>query len=76
MSNALEIKKIIVEEFKKEGLEITEDAAIRIAKVSFRVIPKIAVLTDTKLDDLVVPLLGLIEAPIMKALDKIDGHEG
>ncbi len=72
----MDIKKIIVEEFKAEGLEIAEDVAIRLTKVAFRVLPKVVSATETKVDDLLIPLLSVIEAPVMKALDKIDGQEG
>lgn len=71
-----DIKKIIVEEFKAEGLEIAEDVAIRLTKVAFRVIPKVVTATETKIDDLLVPVLAVIEPQVMKALDKIDGKEG
>jgi hypothetical protein len=72
----MDIKKIIVEEFKAEGLEIAEDVAVRLTKVAFRVLPKVVASTETKIDDLLIPLLSVIEAPVMKALDKIDGQEG
>lgn len=71
-----DIKKIIVAEFKAEGLEIAEDVAIRLTKVAFKAIPKIVLATDNKADDLLIPLFAVIEPPVMKALDKIDGKEG
>lgn len=71
-----DIKKILVEEFKAEGLEIAEDVAVRLVKVAFKALPKIVVATDNKVDDYILPLLALVEKPIMNALDKIDGHVG
>lgn len=71
-----DIKKIIVEEFKAEGLEIAEDVAVRITKVAFRAIPKVVLATDNKVDDYLIPLLALVEKPVMTALDKIDGQQG
>lgn len=71
-----DIKKILVEEFKAEGLEIAEDVAVRLVKVAFKAIPKIVVATENKVDDYILPLLALVEKPVMNALDKIDGHVG
>lgn len=71
-----DIKKIIVDEFKAEGLEIAEDVAVRLTKVAFRVVPKVVLATDTKMDDLLIPVLAVVEPHVMKALDKIDGQEG
>ena len=71
-----ELKKVIVAELKKEGLEIGEDAAISAVKALFKIIPVIALKTETKIDDLVIPVLGVLEAPVMAWLDKIDGREG
>jgi hydroxymethylpyrimidine/phosphomethylpyrimidine kinase len=71
-----DIKKIIVEEFKAEGLEIAEDVAVRIVKVAFKAIPKIVDATENQVDDYLKPLLSLVEKPVMAALDKIDGHVG
>lgn len=72
----MDIKKIIVDEFKAEGLEIAEEVAVKLTKVAFRVLPKVVAATETKVDDLLIPLLAVVEAPVMKALDKIDGQEG
>ena len=69
-----EILKLIVEEFKAEGLDIAEEAVLSATKVAFKVAPKIIEATETKLDDLIIlPLLALIEKPVLKAIDKIDG---
>jgi hypothetical protein len=72
----VDIKKIIVDEFKAEGLEIAEDVAVRLTKVAFRAIPKVVIETENKADDYLLPLLALVEKPVMAALDKIDGQEG
>jgi len=71
-----EIKKMIVEELKNNGLEIGEDAAVMVVKALFNIVPKIVLATDNKIDDLLIAILPLIERPIMAALDKIDGVEG
>jgi hypothetical protein len=72
----VDIKKIIVDSFKAEGLEIAEDVAVKFAKVAFKTIPKIVTATENKTDDYLIPLLALIEKPVLAALDKIDGQVG
>ena len=75
MTNS-ELKKMIVDELKSNGMEIAEDAAISVVKVIFAILPKIAVATENKWDDMMLPILGIVEPIIMKELDKIDGQEG
>lgn len=69
-------KEIIVEELKKEGLNIAEDAAIIVAKAIFRVLPKAAAATENKYDDLIIPVIGVLEPKVMELLDGIDKEEG
>lgn len=69
------IKDLIVAELKANGLDIAEDVAVSIVKVVFGLVPKIVLATDNKVDDLLIAVLPIIEAPIMAILDKIDGKE-
>lgn len=71
-----EIKKMIVEELKLNGLEISEDVAIAVVKVVLGLIPKVVIATENKVDDLLLALLPIIEPKILEALDKIDGKIG
>lgn len=71
-----ELKKLIVDEFKAEGMDIAEDVAVRLVKAAFKVLPKVVLATDNKMDDLLIPLLAVVEKPVLQALDKINGHEG
>jgi hypothetical protein len=66
-----EVKKILLEELKIEGLEIAEDAAIKVFKAIMKAAPKIAAVTDTKADDFLVQLLPFIEPKIIAMLSKI-----
>lgn len=68
-----EIKKMIVEELKKEGLEIGEDAAISTVKVLLGILKKVVITTENKYDDIALVILPVIEPAIFAALDKIDG---
>lgn len=70
-----EIKAMIVAELKEQGLDIAEDVAIRLAKVILGLVPKIVVATDTKIDDMFLPVLGIIEPKLMELLDQIDGKK-
>jgi len=68
-----EIKKMIVEELKKEGIVVAEEAAVGAAKALFKVLPKVFAATENKVDDLVIPLLGVVQPKVLEMLDKIDG---
>lgn len=69
-------KQIIVEALKEAGLELGEDVAMAAAKTIWRVLPKVAVATENKVDDLLVPVLTVLEPTVMDLLDKIDKKEG
>lgn len=71
----MEAKKLLIEELKKAGLNVAEDAAVGIVKALFAVIPKVVLATDNKYDDMVIPVLGVLEPKIMEALDKIDKED-
>ena len=68
-----DIKKMIVDELKEAGVDIAEDAATAVVRAVFKVIPKVALATENKIDDMFVPVLGIIEPQIIKLVDKIDG---
>jgi len=67
-------KKLIVEELKKEGLDLAEDTAVNAVKSVFRILDKLAESTPSLL--MVVGMLNLAKPVIFEALDKIDGKEG
>lgn len=70
------IKDFIIEELKKQGMDVAEDAAISMVKSVLNIIPQVVAKTENKYDDLLIPVLGVVEKPIMDLLDKIDGKEG
>ena len=72
----MEPSQILLEELKKEGLDVAEDALIGVVKALFKAMPKFFVATDNKYDDMVIALLPLIEPEIIKMLDQVDGKEG
>lgn len=67
-----ELKAMVKEELKAEGLEVAEEAAISACKAMFRVLPKIALATPNKYDDMAIPVLGVIEPALLKILDDIN----
>jgi len=71
-----ELKKEIVESLKEAGIEIAEDTAVSVVKAIFKLLPVIVLKTENKLDDLAIPMLAVLEGPIMEMLDGIDGKEG
>jgi hypothetical protein len=71
----MSVGKMIVEELKKEGLDIAEDVAIKVVHVLFNVLEKAAVQSENKYDDLIIPLIPIIKPMVLKLVDKIDGKE-
>lgn len=71
-----ELKKELKEEAKKRGLDFAEESVKKTAEFLFDAFPKIAAATDNKVDDAVVPFLGLAKPMVMDLIDKIDGEEG
>lgn len=71
----MDVKKMIVEELKKEGKNVAEDAVAGVARALFRVVPKAVAATENKYDDLLVPMLAVIEPKVMEAIDGIDGED-
>jgi hypothetical protein len=65
--------KNITDILKDQGLDIAEDVAIATVKGVIKALPGILALTPNKFDDLLIPILGLVEAPLISLLDKIDG---
>jgi hypothetical protein len=69
-------KAQLVEILKRNGLNIAEDAASMAVKAVFKAIPEIVIATENKFDDLLIPLVGILEPQILALVDKIDGEEG
>lgn len=71
-----ELKKEIAELLKGKGLDVAEDAAIKAVKALFEILPMIVAKTENKYDDMLIPVLGVLEPKIIELLDKIDGEVG
>lgn len=72
----ISIKEMIKSELKKEGLNMLEEDAIKACKILFKLLPKVALKTETKVDDMFIPVIGIMEPKVMELLDKIDGEVG
>lgn len=71
-----EILEMIVNEFKSEGIEIAEDVALRAAKVGFGLAKKIVTATPNSIDDILLPVIGIVEPKVYEWIDKLDGQVG
>lgn len=66
------VKDILAEVLKSEGLEIAEETAILAAKAIFKSLPAIAAVTENKIDDMFVPIVVMIQGPVLELLDDIN----
>jgi hypothetical protein len=71
-----EIKKDLLEKLKSEGFEIAEDAVLKLFKVLYPFATALVIATPNKIDDVLIPILAVIEPKIIALIDKIDGVEG
>ena len=69
-------KKELLDGLKAAGLNVAEDAAVGVFKALISIIPKVVLASENKVDDLLVPVLAVLEPKIMEAIDKIDGEVG
>ena len=65
------MKEILMKHLKEAGLDIGEDVAIKATKALFKAAPELAAASENKIDDMFVPVLALIEAPLVDMLDNI-----
>jgi N-acetylmuramoyl-L-alanine amidase len=75
----MENKNLIVEELKKEGLDLAEDTVVRIIRVMFKTIPIILANSSNPfvkgLSTIAVPVLSAVEKPLLGLVDKMDGED-
>ena len=79
MDQAYEIKALgekIVEKAKADGLEIAEQAVEKIAKAAYMGLKEWAkessAISDTKIDDFVMPALDYLDGFMLPQIEKID----
>jgi spore maturation protein SpmB len=69
------IKTDFIDEAKKEGLDIAEDAIAAIWKALVRVAAKYAAKSDNMIIKIAAPIIAACEAPVLALIDKIDGED-
>lgn len=79
MEKAYDIKalgQIIIEEAKKDGLNVAEEAAEKLAKAAYkgqkRWMKESALLSENKIDDVFIPFYEMADAVVMPLIEKID----
>lgn len=70
----MEAKQILLDELKKEGLDLADDALIQAVKAVFKALPKFLLATENKVDDLLIAVLPAIEKVVVEKIDKLDGE--
>ncbi len=63
---------VLKEALKAEGIEIAEETAIAVAKAVFKAMPAFVLATENKYDDMLIPVLGVIEPKVIEILDNIN----
>ena len=66
------LTEILVEELKKEGLEVAEEAAKMAVKALFRALPKVVVASENKYDDMLLGIIPVFEPMVMNLLEDIN----
>jgi hypothetical protein len=68
-------KQILLDAIKAEGLDIAEDAVIKLVKAIMLALPAFFVATPNKTDDVAIPILPFLLPPLIKLIDQIDGKD-
>lgn len=63
---------LMIEELKKEGIELAEESAKMACKALFRAIPKVVVASENKYDDMLLAILPVVEPMVMNLIDDIN----
>ena len=71
-----EVKVDVAGILAKHGLNLAEDASVMAVKAILKALPEIVEATPNKIDDMLVPLLVIVEGAVLPLLDKIDGQVG
>lgn len=69
-------KARVVEILKEEGMDLGEEMACVAIKAVFKALPRFIVESENKYDDMLLPVLGLVEPKVLELADKIDGQVG
>lgn len=68
------MEKTIGEILKEQGLNVSEEVAMETVRAVFKALPIIAAVTENKYDDMLVPIISIIQTPLLEIIDKLDGE--
>lgn len=68
--------KDLLEKLKTAGLDVAEDAAIKVVESVFDWVTESAAASENKIDDIIAAFIPQVKPMILEAIDKIDGQEG
>lgn len=76
MSDIIKVdaKQVLLDELKKQGLDIAEDAAMSTVKAVIKALPQFFLSTENKYDDILIGILPIIEPSLLKIIDDLDGE--
>lgn len=63
---------VLQAEMKAEGLELAEETAKLALKAIMRALPKVVQASENKYDDMLIPVLAVVEPQIMKLIEDIN----
>jgi len=66
----------LVEKLKSEGLDIAEDAAVKVLDVVLEWVAESAAKSETPFDDLIATIFPMVKGEVLKLIDEIDGEVG
>lgn len=66
----------LVAALKSRGLDVAEDMAGIVLEESLKFVHDSIVLSETKIDDIALPFLPMVEGPLKALVDKINGKVG
>ncbi len=75
MTKAWDITELVAA-LKLRGLDVAEDMATIILEESLKFVHDSVVLSDTKIDDIALPFLPMVEGPLKQLIDQINGKVG
>ncbi|WP_417353586.1 hypothetical protein [Flavobacterium alkalisoli] len=71
----MDVKKTMVAELKKEGLDIAEETVVKIVKAGFKTAKAWCLNHANAFVNAIGGFLPMLEKPVLELVDKIDGED-
>jgi hypothetical protein len=68
--------KVLVKKYKEVGLDLTEEAALKVFKTTFGWVKESAAVSKNPYDDMIVGIAAPLEKVVESKIDQIDGQVG